>query len=182
MTFDVRPSRCGAGLPNSQTVFRADILRHGESRHGVCPNHLVYDQAVRGNDWHQDRCRGAGTPRPSDGKHQMHRLRPGAFNQDRLFETKCGTLRFDRVNALPTPSTTTARRALRSCGASGRGIRSMTRLWRTVEYCETHWRLRLGGPAHRFLGIIAAEGPAKLGEEVELSSATFAALPPSWQG
>ena len=91
------------------------------SRHGVCPNHLVYDQAVRGNDWHLDRCRGAGTPRPSDGKHQMHGLRPGAFNQDRLFETRCGALRSGRVNALPTPSTTTARRALRSCGAPGRG-------------------------------------------------------------
>jgi hypothetical protein len=71
---------------------------------------------------------------PSDGKHQMHRLRPGAFNQDRLSETSCGTLKSDRVNALPAQSTTTARRALRSCGAPGGGIRSMTRLWCTVEY------------------------------------------------
>jgi len=59
---------------------------------------------------------------------------------------------------------------------------------RVLWLAETHWRLRLGGPAHRFLDIIAAEGPAitealaKLGEEVELSSAAFAALPPSWQG
>jgi Zn-finger nucleic acid-binding protein len=30
ITFDVRPSCCGAGLPNSQTVFRADTLRHGK--------------------------------------------------------------------------------------------------------------------------------------------------------
>ena len=75
----------------------------------------------------------------------MHRLRPGAFNQDRLFETRCGTLRSGRVNVLPTPSTTTARRALRSCGAPGRGIRSMTRVWRTVEHCG--WLIPIGACA-----------------------------------
>ena len=59
---------------------------------------------------------------------------------------------------------------------------------RVFWLAETHWRLRLGCPAHRFLDIIAAEGLAttealaKLGEEVELSSATFATPPPSWQG
>jgi hypothetical protein len=71
--------------------------------------------------------------------------------------------RSDGVNALPAPSTTTARRALRSCGRPGHGIRSMTRLWRdrrVLWLAETHWRLRLGGPAHRFLDTIAAEGPA----------------------
>jgi hypothetical protein len=63
----------------------------------------------------------------------------------------------------------------------------MTRLWRTVEHCGWLRPLRLG-PAHRSLDIIAAEGPtitealAKPGEEVELSSAAFATLPPSWQG
>jgi len=59
---------------------------------------------------------------------------------------------------------------------------------RALWLADTHWRLRLGGPAHRSPDTIAAEGPtitealAKLGEEVELSSAAFAAVPPSWQG
>jgi hypothetical protein len=99
-------------MVGSTNRMTAGMLWSWGSHHGVRSDHLVYDQAVRGNDWHLDRCRGAGTPRPSDGKHQMHRLRPGAFNQDCVSETSDGPLRSGRVNALPPPSTPAARRTL----------------------------------------------------------------------
>jgi hypothetical protein len=62
-------------------------------------------------------------------------------------------------------------------------------LWdeeRALWLAETHWRLRQGGPAHRSVDIIAAEGPtitdalARLGKEIELAASSVP--PPSWQG
>jgi hypothetical protein len=90
--------------------------------------------------------RGAGTPRPSDGKHQMHRLRPGEFNQDCVSETSDGPLRSGRVNALPPPSTpgatagahqgTEAATALRSVAQAKTRHRTATRKFVFTYVCH----------------------------------------------
>ena len=99
---------CGR-LPNSQTVFRADTLRHGEVAMASVLTIWCTTRQCEVTTGIRIDAEALQHLARKTGEIRMHRLRPGAFNQDRLSETRCGTLRSGRVNALPTPSTTTAR-------------------------------------------------------------------------